>query len=363
VGSAEDEHHTGSAEEKLMQNRAFPAIAAVAALLILGATPAWAQQKTLTVAAYGGSWEQTLRKFVIPDFEAKHGVKIEYVAGNSTDMLAKLQAQKANQVIDVAIVDDGPMYQAIQLGFCAKIEGLAKDELYESAKFKDDKAVAVGQTGTGFMVNTKVFKDKGWAIPSSWNDLKDPRYRKVLVIPPINNTYGLYTLMMFARIGGGGEKSIEPGFRAMKDEVNPNVLVYEPSPGKMTELFQSGQALIAVWGTGRVQAFANTGFPVDFIYPKEGAPILLASACPVAKASVNALAHEFIKTMISSDVQTVLAKEMGNGPVNKNVDVNMAELKMAPVGERAKLIITPDWDAINANREEWTKRWNREVER
>jgi putative spermidine/putrescine transport system substrate-binding protein len=363
VGSAEDEHHTGSAEEKLMQNRAFPAIAAVAALLILGATPAWAQQKTLTVAAYGGSWEQTLRKFVIPDFEAKHGVKIEYVAGNSTDTLAKLQAQKANQVIDVAIVDDGPMYQAIQLGFCAKIEGLAKDELYESAKFKDDKAVAVGQTGTGFMVNTKVFKDKGWAIPSSWNDLKDPRYRKVLVIPPINNTYGLYTLMMFARIGGGGEKSIEPGFRAMKDEVNPNVLVYEPSPGKMTELFQSGQALIAVWGTGRVQAFANTGFPVDFIYPKEGAPILLASACPVAKASVNALAHEFIKTMISSDVQTVLAKEMGNGPVNKNVDVNMAELKMAPVGERAKLIITPDWDAINANREEWTKRWNREVER
>ena len=36
---------------------------------------------------------------------------------------------------------------------------------------------------------------------------------------------------------------------------------------------------------------------------------------------------------------------------------------MAPVGERAKLIIAPDWDAINASREEWTKRWNREVER
>jgi putative spermidine/putrescine transport system substrate-binding protein len=338
-------------------------VVAAGALLAFSSAPLTAQQKTLTVAAYGGSWEQTLRKFVIPDFEAKHGVKVEYVAGNSTDTLAKLQAQKANQVIDVAIVDDGPMYQAIQLGFCARIEGLAKDELYDAAKFKDDKAVAVGQTGTGFMINTKVFKEKGWATPVSWNDLKDPKYTKVLVIPPINNTYGLYTLMMFARIGGGGEKSIEPGFKIMKDEVNPNVLVYEPSPGKMTELFQSGQALIAVWGTGRVQAFANSGFPVDFVYPKEGAPILLASACPVAKASISPLAHEFIKTMISSNVQTVLAKEMGNGPVNKMVDVNMAELKMAPVGERANLIIAPDWDAINVNREEWTKRWNREVER
>jgi putative spermidine/putrescine transport system substrate-binding protein len=341
----------------------FCLMAIVGGVLTLTPAPLFAQQKILTVAAYGGSWEQTLRKFVIPDFEAKHNVKVDYVAGNSTDTLAKLQAQKANQVIDVAIVDDGPMYQAIQLGFCAKIEGLSKDELYDAAKFKDDRAVAVGQTGTGFMINTKVFKEKGWATPTSWNDLKDPKFKKLLVIPPINNTYGLYALMMYARIGGGGEKNIEPGFKVMKEEINPNVLVYEPSPGKMTELFQSGQAVIAVWGTGRVQAFANTGFPVDFIYPKEGAPILLASACPVAKANISPLAHEFIKTMIARDVQAVLAKEMGNGPVNKNVDVNMAELRMAPVGERAKLIISPDWDAINASREEWTKRWNREVER
>ena len=100
------------------------ALAGAAALL--AAASAAAQSKTLTVAAYGGSWEQQLRKDVIPAFEQKHGVRVEYVAGNSTDTLAKLQAQKGNQVIDVAIVDDGPMYQAIQLGFCAKIDGLDK---------------------------------------------------------------------------------------------------------------------------------------------------------------------------------------------------------------------------------------------
>ena len=335
----------------------------IAVAFALFASPALAQTKTLTVAAYGGVWDQHLRKEVFPDFEKKHGVKIDYVAGTSTDTLAKLQAQKGNQVIDVAIMDDGVMYQAIQLGFCTKIEGMNKAELYPAALFKDDKAVAVGQTGTGFMVNTKVFKEKGWATPTSWNDLKDPKFKKQLVIPPINNTYGLYTLMMYARLNGGGEKNIDPGFKVMKDEINPNVLVYEPSPGKMTELFQSNQAQIAVWGSGRVQAFANTGFPVDFIYPKEGAPILLASACPVAKASVNPLAQEMIKELVSVKIQTGMAKEMGNGPVNKGVDVNMPELKMAPVGERAKLVIQPDWDAINAQRDNWTKRWNREVER
>jgi putative spermidine/putrescine transport system substrate-binding protein len=331
------------------------------AIALFGASAS--AQQTLTVAGYGGSFEQTMRKEVIPDFEKVHKVKVEYVAGNSTDTLAKLQAQKANQVIDVAIVDDGPMYQAIQLGFCGKIADLPVDDLYTSARFKDDKAVAIGLVATGLMYNTKVFKEKGWSAPTSWNDLKDSKYKKTIVIPPINNTYGLYTLMMFARLNGGGEKNIGPGFKVMKADVNPNVLAYEPSPGKMTELFESGQGLLAVWGSGRVQSFANTGFPVDFVYPKEGAVTLLASACPIAKANASPLASQFIEAMLQPKLQLILLKDYGYGPVNKKVEVPPELAKMAPVGERAAKLINPDWDTINAHRDEWTKRWNREVER
>src|SRR6201990_1374848 len=145
----------------------------LAAAFALLAGPVLAQSKTLTVAAYGGVWDSHLRQAVFPEFEKKYGVKVDYVAGNSTDTLAKMQAQKANQVIDVAIMDDGVMYQAIQLGFCAPIQGMDKSELYPAALFNDDKAVAVGQTGTGFMINTKVFKERGWATQYSLHDLRD----------------------------------------------------------------------------------------------------------------------------------------------------------------------------------------------
>jgi putative spermidine/putrescine transport system substrate-binding protein len=184
----------------------FGAIAAL--VLLAGALPAEAQQKTLTVAAYGGVWDSaTLRKEVFPEFEKKHGVKVEYVAGNSTDTLAKLQAQKGNQVIDVAIMDDGVMYQAIKLGFCAQIQGLDKSELYPAALFKDDKAVAVGQTGTGFMINTKVFKERGWPIATSWNDLKDAEVQEAAGDPADQqHLRGSIRLMMFARMNGGGER-------------------------------------------------------------------------------------------------------------------------------------------------------------
>jgi len=335
------------------------AATAVAAVCSAGA----AAQEKLVVAGYGGSFEEIMRKDIFPPFGKEHGVELAYVAGNSTNTVARLQAQKSNQQIDVGIIDDGPMYQAIALGFCAPTPGLPGDDLYQTARYKDDKAVAIGIVATGIMYNKKIFEEKKWAPPTSWTDLTDPKYKKQLVIPPLNNTYGLHTLIQFARANGGGEKNIDPGFEAFKDKVNPNVLVYEPSPGKMTELFSSGQASIAVWGSGRVKAFSDTGFPVGFVYPKEGAYALLSSVCPIAKPNPNPLAQEFVRYLVSPPAQEKLANAYGYGPVNKKAKVKDDDVVPMPIGQRAADLIVVDWDTINQHREEWNKRWTREIER
>lgn len=331
----------------------------------LGCGAAQAQQKTLYVAAYGGSFEQTMRKDIIPAFESKTGVKVEYVAGNSTDNLAKLQAQKGNQQIDVVILDDGPMYQAVALGFCTDIaKAPVYDDLYDLAKIPSGKAVSVGAVGTGIVYNKKVFDENGWAAPASWKDIEDAKFRKKLVVPPINNSYGLHALVMMARLDGGGEKNIDPGFKAFKDKVNPNVLAYEPSPGKMTELFQSGQATIAVWGSGRAKALADTGFPAAFVYPKEGGVVLASAACAITGSKQAAEAQQFIQHMLSPEVQTVMATGAGFGPVNKTVTLTADQQVGIPYGpEQMGKLLVVDWDTINANREAWNKRWTREIER
>ena len=340
------------------------AAAAAASAAVVASSATFAQTKTMYVAAYGGSFEQTMRKDVIPPFEKKYGVKIEYVAGNSTDTLAKLQAQKGNQQIDVAIVDDGPMYQAVQLGFCRELaKAPIYDDVYDVMKFASNKAVGIGMVGTGIMYAKKIFDDNKWPAPTSWEDLKDKKFAKKLVIPPLNNSYGLHTLVMMARLRGGGEKSIDPGFKAVKDEIGSNVLVYEPSPGKMTELFQSGQAVIAVWGSGRAKALADTGFPADFVYPKEGGIALGIAACPIAGAKNESEGDAFLQFLLSPEIQVVLAKGAGAGPANKKVDLKPEERAGLPYGDDVKKLIAVDWDIINANREEWNKRWTREIER
>ena len=230
-------------------------------------------------------------------------------------------------------------------------------------KFKSNKAIGIGVVGTGFMYNKKVFEENKWPAPASWNELEDPKYRKKLVIPPLNNTYGLHALVMVARMNGGGEKSIDPGFKAIKDEIGPNVLAYEPSPGKMTELFQSGQAVIAVWGSGRAKALADTGFPAEFVYPKEGGVALGIAACPVAGSKNDKEAQAFVQFLVTPEAQVVLAKGAGAGPVNMNVKLSPEEQKGVPYGDQVKQLTTIDWDVVNPAREEWNKRWTREIER
>jgi len=339
------------------------AVTASALLLAFG-TPAFAQ-KTFTLAGYGGSFEKTMREQVIPSFEKKYGVTVTYVAGNSTDTLAKLQAQKGNQVIDAIIVDDGPMYQAIDLGFCGKLApaDIYKD-VYSIMKFKDDRAVGVGMVGTGIMYNKAVFAEKGWPAPTSWEDLKDPKFKGSVVIPPLNNTYGLHAVVMMARIRGGGEKKIDPGFDAFKKDIGPNILAYEPSPGKMTELFQSKQGLIGVWGSGRAKALADaTGFPIEFIYPKEGGLALGVAACTVAGSKNDKEAQGFIQHLVSPEIQVILAKGAGFGPTNTRVKLSPEEQRGLPYGDEVKNLKSVDWSVINPVRQEWNKRWTREIER
>lgn len=337
--------------------------AALAVTTALAGMPG-AQAKTLYVAAYGGSFEQVMRHQIFPPFAKQHHLNIEYVPGNSTDNLAKLQAQKGNEQIDVAILDDGPMYQADALGFCSPLtKAPVYKDLYDVASYPSGKSVSIGVVATGLMYNTKYFAAHHWAPPTSWKALENPKYRKLLVVPPLNNTYGLHALIMMARLNGGGEKDIDPGFKVWKSKVDPNVLVYEPSPGKMSELFQTHQAEIAVWGSGRVKALASTGFPVAFVYPKEGAVALGVAACPVAGAGNKPEAQEFIQYLLSPDVQAILAKGAGLGPVNKTVKLSPEAQKGIPYGpaEVGKLLKI-DWNAVNPHREQWNRRWTQNIE-
>jgi len=337
-------------------------LAALAAMAV--AAPAAAQQR-LVVAAYGGSYERIMREAAIPEFERANNVRVDYLAGNSSDSLARLQAQRGRQEIGVVLLDDGPMAQAIALGFCQRVaDREALDSLYPIAVMGEGRALGTGFGFTGIAYNSELFRQRGLAPPQSWADLGRPEFRRRLAVPGIDNTYGVHTLVMMARINGGGEREIAPGFRAMRERVNPNVLAYESSPGKMSELFQSGEIWLAVWGSSRVAAMKEAGFPLEIVRPREGAVVLMTATCAVEGAPNSDLAQKFVAHLVSPAVQAAFAAQYGSGPTNRHVQLPPDIAGRVIYGEaQVRELVSLDWTAINASRTEWTRRWQREVER
>ncbi len=329
------------------------------------ATTAQAAERTLYLGAYGGSTEKLMMEVLLPDWEKANNAKVVYVPGNSTKTLAKLQAQKGNQELDVVFLDDGPMYLAVSLGFCDPIKDAAIfDDVYDIAKMNTDMAVGIGFVATGLAYDKETFEKNGWAAPTSWNDLADPKYKGKVVVPPITNTYGLHALVMMARLRGGGENDIDPGFKAFIDEVGPNVLTFEPSSGKMSELFQNREAAISVWGSGRLKSLADTGFPGAFAYPKEGGVALMIGTCPVVGSDVPDLAQSLIQYLLTPEIQAHIAKTKAWGPTNMKTKLSKELGDSLPYGpEKIDALNAVDWNVINPARAAWTKRWTREVER
>ncbi|ONA35498.1 ABC transporter substrate-binding protein [Burkholderia pseudomallei] len=339
---------------------------AIGALGLMGWQGAAAAAPTLVVAGYGGSSETMFRTQVLAPFAQAHGVSITYVAGTSATNLARLQAQRAHSQIDVAVLDDGPMQQAVTMGLCQPLTpSPVYADLYGIATVNGEgKSVGIGIVATGLAYNTKVFAEQGWPTPTSWTALGDPRFHRRVLVPSISNTYGLQTLLAVARVEGGDAQHIDPGFAYMAQHVAPSVLSFETASGTISELFQTGAVVLGVWGSGRTLALARTGFPIAFVAPKEGAQALLTTACVVHGSAHAALAQALVQDLVSPRVQRILAAQAGWGPTNKTVTLDPAVAKTVVYGADAVAHLVPvDWKTVNAQRAAWTARWMREIER
>ncbi|BEP63993.1 ABC transporter substrate-binding protein [Variovorax sp. V213] len=338
--------------------------AAVAALAAGGA--AGAQTKTLYIGMNGGTMEKAYTQYVFPAFEKLYGAKVVVVPGTSSDILAKAQANKDRPQMHVIFLDDGIMVRAIGMGLCQKQRpNPSLAEIYPAARFKDDMASGVSLGMTGLAYNAKMFKEKGWAPPTSWMDLADPKYKgKVVFQSMSSSSFGLHGFLMFNRIQGGNDKNVEPGFKAWPTTVGPNVLEYIPSSAKLSEMVQTGEAAIFPLTPTAVAALKTKGIPVEYAPPKEGAVVLMVGQCVIANNSEPELSQKLAEFLLSPLAQANVLQYGAQIPTNpKAPAVGDGVQQVADINKWMKTAVTIDWDSINANRPAWNARWNKTIEK
>lgn len=339
---------------------------AAAATALSGAS-AIAQTKTLYIGMNGGTMEKTWTENVFPAFEKANNVKVVVVPGTSSDILAKAQASKDKPQMHVIFLDDGVMVRAVGMGLCEKMKPSASlNEIYPTARFKGDMAAGVTMGMTGLAYNKKMFTEKGWAAPTSWMDLADPKFKGKVVFQSVSSSsFGLHGFLMFNRIQGGTDKNVEPGFAAWKTTIGPNVLEYIPSSAKLTEMIQTGEAAIAPLTPTAVASLQEKGIAIEYAQPKEGSVVLMVAECVIANNSEPVLAQKLAEFLLSSEAQAAGLEHGNQIPSNTKSPAigEDAKLKLKQFAGYMKTAVVLDWDSVNENRPAWNARWNRLIER
>jgi putative spermidine/putrescine transport system substrate-binding protein len=338
---------------------------AVAFATALAPLPARAEGDVV-LACYGGTVQQTYERYIIPDFEKQTGLHVRYIPGVSTYFVSQLQAQRAKPEFDLVCMDDGPQSVAAGMGVLrpittAEVPNYA--DTIPAARGAGDSGVGYGLLAMGLVYQPDALKKANIAPPKGWNDLADPRFKGLVGLPTITTTPGLFTLMMLAQSNGGSVTNIEPGFTKMK-AVAKNVEEFS-SASEMSKQFQQGDIAVSVWTNSETARFVKrTGFPLTFVYPTEGVPIVMPMLNLVKDSPNPKGGAALMNYLISEDVQAILVRESRVGPVNAKLKLTPEQADGLIYGETVvSKLVKPDWTAINAARSAWTDRWNREIER
>ncbi len=313
-----------------------------------------AQSRDLVVGGAAGM-AGYMKEFVFPVIEKKHGMRIVFDGTRSLVNLEKMRADRASPKMSVVLMDDPVMQLAWEDGLIAKLAPAAVPNLAKikaAAVHLDGAWANYQQPWVGIAYNGKALP-KGVA---SYAALWEPALKGKLIVPSLQNTEGLWTLLAATHLETGkpfaqAQYDMEPGFRKLAG-LKPNVLTIYTNQPQAENLLESGEAAAM---SGQFSSYtlirAAAGAPVGLSAPAEGTFAMPSGVCKVKGGPNEAAADAFINEFLGAEIQSILVEKSFVLPTNPAASI--------PVGFTVPPDpFVPDWQNVNKNREAWISRWN-----
>lgn len=330
---------------------------ATALILTMGA--AQAQEKTLTISVYALAQDE-FKAIVYDPFEAKCGCKLVVETGNSVERLAKMEANKANPVVDMAVVSMADALSASRKDLIEKIDTSKLSnygKLYDIAKDPNGDGMSVGYT---FYATSIVYRTDKMKI-DSWADLLKPENVSHVAFPNVTTNQGPPSLFMLGKALGNDAADLKTPIAAVGEKKDELVTFYVKS-SQLVQLMQQEEIWAAPIGRFTWAPFNKLDLPLAWATPKEGQTGGM-NVMVLAKGSKNQdLALEFMDFWLSTEIQTKLAEQLVDSPANADVKVSDEIAENLTYGEETakSLTLIPSAAALD-NRDGWLSEWNAKV--
>lgn len=333
----------------------------LSALTVLAASvamPAMAED-TLTISVYAFAQDEYKAALYDP-FEAICGCKLVVETGNSVERMAKIEANAANPVVDVAVIAAPDALALARKNLIADLDVskiASYDALYPAAQDPIGDHKALGYT---FYATSIVYRSDLLKI-ESWGDLLGAAVKGRVALPNITGTQGPLALDMLNRAAGRSGVDFTQTIDDIAAHADDIVTFYSRS-SELAQLMNQEEVIAAPVGRFAWASFAKSELPFAWAEPKEGQAGGM-NVIVMTKGNGNeALAYKFIDYWLSDEVQTRVAEAQIDSPANKNVVVSDEVAVGLTYGAdliNSLQILSPA-DIID-NREAWVEQWNTKV--
>ena len=330
----------------------------VAASAAFAATGATAQEK-LTISVY--SFAQDAYKEALYDpFEEICGCELVIETGNSVERMAKIEANAADPVIDMAVISS---HDALSLAQKSLLQSLdtsklgSFDKLYPAAQDPLGDNMAVGYT---FYASSIVYREDLVSI-ESWADLLGDKLAGNVSLPNVTGTQGPLTLMMLDKAAGGDASDFTGTISAIGESADDIVTFYSRS-SELAQLMNQEEVIAAPVGRFAWSRFKSSPLPFAWADPVEGQAGGMNVMIMTANNGNEELAYKLMDYWLSTEVQTRIAEALIDSPANMEVVVSDDVAENLTYGaELINSLNILDPAAIIANRDAWVDQWNTEV--
>ena len=316
-------------------------------------------KETLVISTWGYN-EDLLWKNLYQPFEEKYDCEIQLEVGNNSTRLNKVKMRQGSTV-DVIYLAESYALDAINSGMVAELnrDNIPNiEKLYPVAKAPHGKEYGPAYT----LVKLGIIYDQN-AVDQpleSWFDLWNQSFEDNVSIPDINTTAGPAMLIMAAEKAGVKLAENTDQAFAELEKMKENVVKNYSRSSDVANMFAQGEIAAA---PAMDFAFFRVKDAVEgavWLNPEEGS-FANFNTLNIVKGSDNKeLAEKFINYAISKEVQTKMALDKVESPLNTEVELTATEAEGLTYGaELINSLNTIDWSLINENKEEWMQRWNR----
>lgn len=317
----------------------------------------------VTMFIWAGSHQGDVPRAVVKQYLAEHpDVQIDFVESNNTVTYPKMAAAKKTT----------PNDNYVDFGFF-NASTFAQGEVDKMWEPLDKNAVPnlshvlpaylpSGDLGAGYQTTLSGLiynKDKVSTPPTSWTDLWNPKYKGEVSI----FDYQWIPLVVAARLNGGDENNIDPGFKVWAQHAD-QIKALVSSNDQLKNLLVSGDATLGYWWSSITQVWMDEGAPFGFAVPAEGAvafPSYLATVTNLSPKQKK-VAEDIINLLLEPKNAGEYGRLTGAIPLTDDAELTAAQksdpnLQLSLVEKAMQL----DWGTMARSDASWRKRWDTEV--